>query len=104
MPPGLVSVYCEAKEYTEYAIPRFSRISWKRRDDAEPPRIESRIDAAKRRRSEREMPGAPRHTWYCSVSLRWTRSPGGGDWTSGRLTLGAVRADGPRSRRSSSES
>ena len=26
-------------------MPRFSRISWKRRDDAEPPRIESRIDA-----------------------------------------------------------
>jgi hypothetical protein len=36
-------------------MPRFSRISWKRRDDAEPPRIESRIDAANRRLSEREM-------------------------------------------------
>ena len=38
-------------------MPRFSRISWKRRDDAEPPRIASRIEAAKRRRSERETPG-----------------------------------------------
>ena len=30
----------------------------------------SSSDAAKRRRSEREMPGAPTHTWYCSVFLR----------------------------------
>ena len=59
-------------------MPRFSRISWKRRDDAEPPRIESSSDAAKRRRSEREMPVAPRQTWYCSVSLRWKRSSGAG--------------------------
>ena len=58
--------------------PRFSRISWNSRDDAEPPRIESSSEAAKRRRSEREMPGAPRQRWYCSVSLRWKRSPGGG--------------------------
>ena len=27
-------------------------------------------------RSEREIPGAPRQTWYCSVSLRWKRSAG----------------------------
>ena len=59
-------------------MPRFSRISWKSRDDAEPPRIASSSDAAKRRRSEREMPGAPMQTWYCSVSLRWKRTPGGG--------------------------
>ena len=43
-----------------------------------PPRIESSSDAANRRRSERAMPGAPMQTWYCSVSLRWKRSPGGG--------------------------
>ena len=55
-------------------MPRFSRISWKSRDEAEPPRIASRIEAAKRRRSERAMPGAPMQTWYCSVSLRWKRT------------------------------
>src|SRR5260221_13591362 len=70
-------------------MPRFSRISWKSRDDAEPPRIESRIDAAKRRRSEREIPGAARHTWYCSVSFCWNRSFGAGGVTSGG---GTVRA------------
>ena len=42
-------------------------------DDAEPPRIASSSDAAKRRLSEREIPGAPRHRWYCSVSLRAKR-------------------------------
>ena len=38
----------------------------------------SSSDAAKRRRSERAIPGAPRQRWYCSVSLRWKRRPGGG--------------------------
>ena len=57
-------------------MPRFSRISWKSRDDAEPPRIASSSEAAKRRRSERAIPGAPRQTWYCSVSLRWKRRLG----------------------------
>ena len=51
-------------------MPRFSRISWNSRDDAEPPRIASRIEAAKRRSSPRGIPGALRHAWYCSVSLR----------------------------------
>src|SRR5712691_11700397 len=73
-------------------MPRFSRISWKSRDEAEPPRIESRIEAANRRGSERAIPGAPTQTWYCSVSFfeaeaRWrrlherppdTRAPGRG--------------------------
>src|SRR3954452_21215667 len=75
-------------------MPRFSRISWKRRDDAEPPRIASSSDAAKRRRSERAIPGAPMHTWYCSVSLRAKRKPGGGAFTSGRRTR-RVDAGGP---------
>src|SRR5438093_164017 len=69
-------------------MPRFSRISWKSRDEAEPPRIESRIDAAKRRRSERAMPGAPTQTWYCSVFFLAKTSPGGGAFTIGRLTRG----------------
>src|ERR671931_146616 len=75
-------------------MPRFSRISWKSRDDAEPPRIESRIEAAKRRRSERAIPGAPTQTWYCSVSFFAKRRPGGGAFTSGRrplLALGALQ-------------
>ena len=57
-------------------MPRFSRISWKSRDDAEPPSSASSSDAVKRRRSERAMPGAPMQTWYCSVSLRWKRTLG----------------------------
>src|SRR5919202_70111 len=69
-------------------MPRFSRISWKSREEAEPPRIPSRSEAAKRRRSEREIPGAARQKWYCSVSLRWNRRPGGGAFTSGRRTRG----------------
>ena len=72
--------------YTAYAMPRFSRISWKSRDDAEPPRMASRMEAANRLRSEREIPVAPRQTWYCSVSFRWKRSPGGGCFTSGLRT------------------
>src|SRR6266540_7518654 len=67
-------------------MPRFSRISWKRRDEAEPPRMESSSEAAKRRRSERAIPGAPTQTWYCSVSFFAKRNPGGGVFTSGRLT------------------
>ena len=39
-------------------MPRFSRISWKSRDEAEPPRIESSSEAAKRRSSVRD-PGRP---------------------------------------------
>src|SRR5437763_1174026 len=90
----------------EYAIPRFSRISWKSRDDAEPPSIESRSDAAKRRRSEREIPGAPMQRWYCSVSFRWKRSPGGGVCPNGRRARGVRRTGASlwRSKRSSSES
>ena len=38
------------------------------------------------------MPVAPRQTWYCSVSLRWKRRPGGGVRTSGRRTCGPRRA------------
>ena len=38
-------------------MPRFSRISWKSRDEAEPPRIASSSEAAKRRRSERDDAG-----------------------------------------------
>ena len=38
------------------------------------------------------MPGAPRQRWYCSVSLRWKRSPGGGSCAIGRRTCGVVRA------------
>src|SRR5213592_2231177 len=79
-------------------MPRFSRISWKSRDEAEPPRIESRIDAAKRRRSERAMPGAPTQTWYCSVFFLVKTSPGGGAFdrtpdarTAGRRALLALR-------------
>ena len=54
-------------------MPRFSRISWKSREEAEPPRIESSSEAAKRRSSVREIPGAPRQTWYCSVGRRSKR-------------------------------
>ena len=79
-------------------MPRFSRISWKSREEAEPPRIASRIEAAKRRRSVREMPGAPRQTWYCSVSLRWKRRPGFGVCDERRAELGRrASASAPRS-------
>ena len=74
-------------------MPRFSRISWKRRDDAEPPSSASSSEAVKRRRSERAMPGAPTHTWYCSVFFRRKRMLGRGGRTSG------VRSRGPRGRR-----
>ena len=57
-------------------MPRRSRISWKRRELAEPPSIESSSDAAKRRRSERETPRPPRHRCTCSVSLRWNTERG----------------------------
>jgi hypothetical protein len=53
----------------------------------------SRIEAVKRRLSEREMPGAPRQRWYCSVSLRWKRRLGGGGATSGARAAG-LRAGG----------
>ena len=58
-------------------------------------------DAAKRRSSTREIPGALKQTWYCSVSLRWNR-------TLGRpFTRAGLRAARPgpvaaRSRRSES--
>src|ERR1051326_6077588 len=77
-------------------MPRFSRISWKSRDDAEPPRMPSRSDAAKRRRSERAIPGAPRQTLYCSVSLRVKRRPGGGAFTSGGRARGGRPVAGGR--------
>ena len=38
--------------------------------------------------AEREIPGAARQTWYCSVSLRWKRRPGAGALTSGLRTRG----------------
>src|SRR3954462_14192996 len=76
-------------------MPRFSRISWNSRDEAEPPRIESSREAAKRRRSEREMPVAPRQRWYCSVSLRWKRRPGPGIRASGRRARGPARPGAP---------
>src|SRR3954447_12738480 len=37
----------------------------------------SRTRSAKRRSSSRAMPGAPRQTWYCSVSLAMNRMRGG---------------------------
>ena len=40
------------------------------------------------------MPGAPRQTLYCSVSLRPKRRPGGGGDTSGPRTTALVRAVG----------
>ena len=46
------------------------------------------MEAANRRRSEREMPGAPRQTWYCSVSFFANRKLGDGAFTSGRRTRG----------------
>src|SRR5205807_8248395 len=55
-------------------------------EEAEPPRIPSRSEAAKRRRSDRAIPGAPRQRLYCSVSLRAKRRPGGGALTSGGRT------------------
>ena len=73
-------------------MPRFSRISWKRREDAEPPRIPSSSEAAKRRLSERAIPGAAMQTWYCSVSLRWKRRLGAGGFTSAGRTRGPLRA------------
>src|ERR671925_17655 len=80
-------------------IPRFSRISWKSRDDAEPPRMPSRSDAAKRRRSVRAIPGAPTQTWYCSVSLRWKRTLDvarrGQDDVAGRVRAAVVGRDRP---------
>src|SRR3954465_11338919 len=36
----------------------------------------SRIRSAKRRSSSRAIPGAPRQTWYCSVSLATNRIRG----------------------------
>ena len=42
------------------------------------------------------MPGAARQTWYCSVSLRWKRSWGGGAWTSGGRRFARVPALPPR--------
>ena len=57
-------------------MPRCSRISWKRRELAEPPSIESSSDAANRRRSDRETPRPPRHRCTCSVSLRWKTERG----------------------------
>src|SRR5918999_4823952 len=83
MPIWPVSAYCEENVYTEYASPRFSRISWKRREEAEPPRTPSRIEAVNRRLSERAMPGAARQTWYCSVLLLSKRRLGGGGATNG---------------------
>ncbi len=40
-----------------------------------PPKIVSSTRSAKRRSSWREMPGPPRQTWYCSVSLRSNLPP-----------------------------
>ena len=57
-------------------MPRCSRISWKRRELAEPPSIESSSDAANLRRSDRETPSPPRHRCTCSVSLRWKTDRG----------------------------
>ncbi len=71
-------------------MPRFSRISWKSRDDAEPPSSASSSDAVKRRRSERAIPGAPMQTWYCSVRLRWKRTLGRGGLTSGLRRRGPL--------------
>ena len=71
-------------------MPRFSRISWKSRDDAEPPSSASSSDAVKRRRSERAIPGAPMQTWYCSVRLRWKRTLGRGGRTSGLRRRGPL--------------
>src|SRR3954464_509249 len=73
-------------------MPRFSRISWNSREEAEPPRIPSSSEAAKRRRSVRAIPGAAMQTWYCSVSLRWKRRLGGGGLTSAGRTFGPLRA------------
>ncbi len=50
-------------------------------------------EAANRRSSVREMPGALRQTWYCSVSLRLKTTLGGGAATSGGRALG-FRAGG----------
>ena len=47
--------------------------------------------AAKRRSSSRGSPGAPRQTWYCSVSLRWKRTRGRGAAGAGSGS-GAARA------------
>ena len=52
----------------------------------------SSSEAANRLRSVREIPGAPRQRWYCSVSLRWKRRPGGGSCAIGRRTCGPVFA------------
>ena len=73
-------------------MPRFSRISWKSLEEAEPPTIASINEAAKRRSSRREMPGALRQTWYCSVSLRWKRTPGAP--VTSRPPLGQARTVG----------
>ena len=69
----------------------------------EPPSAVSKTDSAKRRGSVRDMAGAPRHTWNCSVSLRmkkaswralgWRRRGSGG---------GAVAAPAPKCRLASS--
>ena len=57
-------------------MPRRSRISWKRRELADPPSIESSSDAANRRRSDRETPSPPKQRCTCSVSLRWKTERG----------------------------
>ena len=57
-------------------MPRFSRISWNSREDADPPSIESSSEAANRRRSDLGRPMPPRQTWYCSLVLVWNRISG----------------------------
>ena len=54
-------------------------------------------DAANRRSSMREMPGALRHTWYCSVSFCWNRMPGPPFRPTGLRAASPGPADGPSS-------
>ena len=65
-----------------------------------PPSTLSSTRSAKRRSSSRARPGAPRHTWYCSVSLVTKRTvPAWGDGAAGACgrdraaALGAGAAD-----------
>src|SRR3954452_13134142 len=95
-----MSTYWLEYEYTAYARPRFSRTSWKSRDELEPPRIVSSTRSTKRRSSPREIPGEPRQRWYCSVCC--DRKHARGPVVEGAGSNGSAEPDGAAKCRSTS--